>query len=76
MRQPDDEDISALAGLNQRSPLLAGDDDAGDGFAGRHSAAGGFLRQISAAEIRDRSRRRPRATTAITASCSRRWRAW
>ena len=54
--RPRREDITTLAGLNQRSPLLAAAMTAGDGFAGGHSAAGGFLRKISAAQSRSSSK--------------------
>ena len=57
MRHLDSEDISGLAGLNQRSPLLAAHDDAGYGVAGGHSADGRVLRKIFIAESRHRAGR-------------------
>ena len=51
-RGRDSEDISVLAGLNQRSPFAGRAAHPGDGFAGRHSAAGRFLWKVSPAQSR------------------------
>ena len=54
-------------GLEPAFAAAGRDDDAGDGIAGGHSAAGGLLWEIPAAEIRDCGRRKPRGITVITA---------
>ena len=76
MRQTGDGRHFRAGRLEPAFAAAGGDDDAGNGFARGHSAAGGFLREISAAEIRDCAGAGHRAITVITASCSRRWRAW
>ena len=55
MRHLDDEDISGAGRFEPAFAAAGRDDDAGDGVAGGHSAAGRFLRKISAAESRDRA---------------------